>query len=541
MIQLFDSTLRDGGYINNWNFSPEKINAIYTAANDAGIQYVEIGYLDKITSIPTKKYSEIMVMIDYNKRDKYIIPERKEIDGIRIAVHKGEVTDAITYSKQIKDKGYITALQLMGIDLYTKEELISLRNKIEDIDIVTLADSNGSLVPERVTEIVKLFKFGDRSYKINFHAHNNLQLALSNSITAIDCGVDIIDSTFNGIGRGAGNLPTELIMAYLNKYKKYSFNLSPVLYAIDKYISPLRGGYNWGYNISNMFSGIYGIHPYYGRDTSKYDLVNTSKIVEEIGLKSPEKYIGKKRIVCAIPARYKSSRFEGKPIKLINGIPLIVRVYKNAIDTKIFDRVVVVTDDKRIAEVCDFHKLDYIWQTTNKCRCGTDAIAEISETLNADYYINLQGDESLIMPETIKSFVKEILNFGEIDRIAFNAITECDAEDLNNINVPKIVINDYGDMLYMSRLQIPYKKSSFDAKHYKELGLHGYTKKGLDFFYELDQLENEKSEGLEFLRFLEHGKSVRTINLKLPFKNHAVDVPEDIGIVEMIMKENGLI
>lgn len=545
MISLYDSTLRDGGYINNWNFSDERVTAIYNAADEARIQYVEIGYLDKISSILTKKHSEIMVMIDYNKRDDYIILNRGNpqypfyfIDGIRIAVHKDEVIDSIEYAKRIKEKGYITAIQLMGIDLYTEDELINLHKHIKGIDILTFADSNGALIPKKVAEIVRIFK--ERDYKICFHAHNNLQLALSNTLMAIDFGLDIIDSTFNGIGRGAGNLPTELIISYLNKYKKYSFNLSPILYAIDKYILPLKGGYNWGYNINNMFSGIYGVHPYYGRDTNKYDLVNTHKIVEEIGMKSPEKYMGKKKIVCTIPARYKSTRFEGKSVQLVNKVPLIARVYQNARDSNVFDKVVVVLDDKRIADVCDAFEMDYMWQTTDRCRCGTDAIAEISETLDADLYVNLQGDECLIMPETIKSFVEQILNLGEIDRIAFNAITECNSEDFNNMNVPKIVINTYEDMIYMSRLKIPYKKSNYDAKHYKELGLHAYTKKGLDFFYESDQLENEKSEGLEFLRFLEHGKQVRTIFLGLPFKNHAIDVPGDVEIVENILKSNGL-
>ena len=247
------------------------------------------------------------------------------------------------------------------------------------------------------------------------------------------------------------------------------------------------------------------------------------------------------KIVCIIPARYESSRFSGKSTKMINGIPLLKRVYNNALESKIFDKVLVVTWGEQIEALCKHHNMEFISQLTDKCRCGTDAIAEISNGITADYYINLQGDEPLIMPETIKQFVENIQKFEDTDRIAYNAITTCNEIDAINSNIPKVVVNAHGDMLYMSRCPIPYKKSDIQPKYYKELGLHAYTKNGLDFFYISKQSPIEKIEELEFLRFIENGKPVRTIYVELPFKNHAIDVPKDISIVECIMKENSII
>lgn len=540
MIEIYDSTLRDGGYINNWKFTDAKINGIYKAGNNSGIRYSEVGYLDMINpSIVKKDTSRIIVMIDYNKRDKYEILNRDEtnIDGIRVACHKPEINDCIEYTRNLKDKGYLTSIQMMAISNYSESDIIDIRDKFNGVDIISLADSNGSLFPKDIAKLGYLFKRNRESYLLAIHPHNNLQLAFANGIQAIDSGFDIIDCSFNGIGRGAGNLPTELIMIYLNKFREYDFNIKPILEAIDKYILPLRGAYNWGYNIPNLFSGIERIHPYYGRDSSKYNLNDAYEIIAKKGIEKPIKYNWKKKIICVIPARYESSRFLGKPLEMINGKPLIKWVYDNASQIKLFDRVLVATDDYRISNKCDELEIDCA-MTSSDCETGTDRIAEVAETFNADLYVNVQGDEPLIISSTIQEFIDNILKLGEIDRMAFNSMTECVDDDLENPNVPKVVTNVYGDLLYISRLPIPCKKSKFEPKYYKELGLHAYTKKGLAYFAQQEQLESEMTENIEFLRFLENGKQVRMIYLKLPFKNHAADIPSDIQVIEDIMRKH---
>jgi 3-deoxy-manno-octulosonate cytidylyltransferase (CMP-KDO synthetase) len=407
---------------------------------------------------------------------------------------------------------------------------------MDGLDIISLADSNGSLFPDDITDII--IPFQGYSYEVIFHPHNNMQLAFANAIEAFNCGIDIIDCSFNGIGRGAGNLPTELIMSYLNKYTECKFNLKPVLKAIDNYILRLKGAYQWGYNVPNMFSGLERIHPYYGRDTNKYELSKAQEIIKNVGLDKPMKYEGKKKILCVIPARYKSSRFPGKTLKLICGKPLIKHVYDNAMKVKSFDEVFIATDDERISSYCKNNDLKHI-MTSSRCKTGTDRIAEVAKNIDADLYVNVQGDEPLLMPDTIEEFVNSIMKYGELDRVAYNSMTECKDDDIKNINIPKVIINVYGDLLYMSRLPIPYSKSGYEPKYYKELGLHAYTKNGLEWFHmHKDQYNSEEAEELEFLRFLEIGKSIRMIYLDLPYNNHAVDIPEDIEVVEKLMEEH---
>jgi len=537
MINIYDSTLRDGGYINNWKFTPEKIQMIYDAADKSGIEYVEIGYLDKADYSKFKKSrAKVMTMIDYNKRDKYDIKNKEDtiIDGIRIACHKSDIHDGIKYAKSIKAKGYLTGIQMMAITNYEYNELEEIAEKMDGLDLVSLADSNGTLLPHEINSIA--IPFQGYSYAIIFHSHNNMQLAFANSIAAIDCMIDIIDCSFNGIGRGAGNLPTELLMAYLNKYEDCEFDLNPVLDCIDKYILHLSGGYKWGYNVPNMLSGIHGIHPYYGRDSSKYDLTETKKIIKDIGINKPTRYFGKKKTLCVIPARYESSRFPGKPLELIHGKTLIEHVYNNVMFSS-FDDVVIATDDDRIKSFCDDNHMNCM-MTSKECKTGTDRIAEVAKEIDADLYVNVQGDEPLLTPKTINKFVSEILSYGELDRVAYNSMTDCDGDDITNMNVPKVVVDVYGDLLHISRLPIPYNKSGYIPKYYKELGLHAYTKRGLEWFsIHSEQFNSEKAEGLEFLRFLETGKDVRVIYLDLPYNNHAVDVKEDINIVEKLMNE----
>ena len=537
-MELLDCTIRDGGYINNWLFAPEVVDSIYKAANNAGIKYVEIGYIEKVNSFYVNKLdSKIIVMMDYKKREIVCDKNETNIDGIRVAVHKTDIYDAIKFTTKLKAKGYFAGIQMMGITNYKESELKELSRNIDDLDYLSIADSNGSLLPNDIKKIISIFE--DSDTLIGFHSHNNMQLSFANAITAMESGVDIIDCTFEGIGRGAGNLPTELFLSYLNKYKNGKYKLAPILNAIDKYILPLRASYKWGYNIPNMLSGMEQIHPYYGRDASKYKLVKTLEIVERIGVDKPMKYNGKRKIVCVIPARYKSSRFPGKPLELINGKTLLQRVYDNAMTVDLFDEVVIATDDTRIAESCKKLKMNYL-MTSSDCKTGTDRLAEVSNIVDAYLYINLQGDECLILPETITSFVRSIVDSGSLDRVAFNGATDCDDEDFKNINVPKIVTDMYGDLLYISRLPIPYKKSDYSSRHFKELGLHAYTKKGLSIFSSSEQLEAEKTEQIEFLRFLEAGKKVRVIYMKMPFKNHAVDVPSDIQIVEEIFEKQSI-
>lgn len=541
MVKLFDCTLRDGGYVNNWDFSKECVRRMYDATNRAGIEYSELGYMDNVDlSEVTKDKTLAFLMVDYKEGKDIKIPDKYHeiIDGIRICAHKPEILDALKQVKNISDHGYMTSLQMMGITNYSIDDLKKVSNNIDDtyLDIVSIADSNGSLFPCNIKDIINIFK-KDKHYEIGFHSHNNLQLSLANAIEAINCGVDIIDCTCSGIGRGAGNLPTELIISYINRFYGEKYHIMPMFDVNQDYILPLKSSYNWGYNVPQMIGGVEGIHPYYARDMERSWEHGLYRKLKDIGKAKPIKYHKDRKIICVIPSRYKSSRFPGKSLVMINGYPLIHWVYQNAKKVDLFSDVVVATDSEQIMNYCNSVSIKSIL-TSEECKTGTDRTGEVSDYIKADLYINLQGDEPLIMPETISYFTNHIENLGEINRYVFNAITICSDDDIDNINVPKVTMDVNNDLLYMSRSRIPQLKSRHIPIYYKELGLHAYTKKGLDMFRLLKSRPLELSEELEYLRFLEGGVKVRLIDIKLPFNNHAVDVPEDVRIVERIMNEN---
>jgi len=234
-----------------------------------------------------------------------------------------------------------------------------------------------------------------------------------------------------------------------------------------------------------------------------------------------------KRIICVIPCRYDSSRFPGKPLVMIKGKCLMQRVYENAVKTGIFDRVIVATDDYRICNRCKGFDIDYV-STSKFCRTGTDRLAEVSKVIDADLYINLQGDEPLILPDTISSFVERIVDGYN----CYNCMAKCDIVDSLNVNVPKVVFNKDYELLYSSRRDIPYNSSIY----FKELGLHGYTREGLQVFSSLGSSYNEGIESIEFLRFVDNDISVKMVEVELPFNNHAVDIRSDVGVVESIIE-----
>lgn len=540
---IYDCTLRDGGYVNNWQWADDTLRGIVDACVAANIDYIEIGYLDKVNYSAIEKHDDtkITVMIDYNKREHYIIPEYGTscIDGIRVAAHKDAIFDCFDYIDTLKDMGYTTAIQAMGITNYSMDDLHMVADAIPpSLDILTVADSNGSLVPDDVNRIMNVLA-QRQDVAIGFHSHNNIQMSLANSIVAMKSGANIIDCSFNGIGRGAGNLPTELFFAYMNKHHGCTFNLNSIIRAVLDYIVPLKREYHWGYSIPTMLSGVEGIHPFYARDVSKRDVGVVLDVLQDIGKTKPMKYYGKTKIVGVIPARYESSRFLGKPLTLIHGRPMIWWVYNNAVSSNVFDSVFVATDSSKIDNECKIYGIPCVL-TSSECKTGTDRIAEVSQHNDADLYVNIQGDEPLIMPETISSFVTQIMELGEVDRVAFNAMTECCNNDADNYNVPKVVVDGCSDLLYISRCRIPHDKASYLPKYYKELGLHAYTKHGLNIFSSHSQGQLEKTEEVEFLRFLEHGVKVKMIYLSLPFVNHAVDMPSDVGVVEKIMEKNGI-
>lgn len=178
-------------------------------------------------------------MVDFGMVDIEDIPDQRNsiVSMYRAAVHKDKVLSAIELCNAIADKGYTASIQLMGIVNYTEDDFNQIFKSLKEsrIAYVYFADSYGSLLPSDIKSIFNRLSITGK--KIGFHAHNNLQLGFANTLEAIKNGVDIVDGTVYGIGRGAGNLPIEILLSHLEKNSvKNTYNSFPVLDIIDRYM-----------------------------------------------------------------------------------------------------------------------------------------------------------------------------------------------------------------------------------------------------------------------------------------------------------------
>ncbi len=238
--------------------------------------------------------------------------------------------------------------------------------------------------------------------------------------------------------------------------------------------------------------------------------------------------------VLIIPARYSSSRLPGKPLKKINGIPMIKRVYNQCLEG-FTGQVIVATDSKIIHDYCLSERMESI-MTSTSCLTGTDRVCEASLNFDADFFINVQGDEPVFNPDDIRKFISEIKNFRNAYDV-FAAYTNIDNEKHYYSNqIPKMLLNKERELLYTSRSPIPgNKKSEFIIAH-RQVCIHGYSKKALEFFASQGKTPLEEIEDLELLRFLENGIKVKMI--KLSDISIAVDNPKDILKVESFLNNS---
>lgn len=245
------------------------------------------------------------------------------------------------------------------------------------------------------------------------------------------------------------------------------------------------------------------------------------------------------KIIAVIPARYQSSRFEGKPLASICGKIMIERVYLQAKKVKEFDAVYVATDDDKIFNACKERGVDVV-MTSTEHRTGTDRIGEVAEKIQADLYVNIQGDEPLIEPETIRAAIQPFLDSPNTDIQVTNLMTEIkDPVDLINFTVPKVIASSDGRGVYLTRSAAPFPKGSIDAKYYKQVCVYGFTPKALRFFCDYGKRYGkskiESIEDIEILRFIENGYRVQYIEVKS--QTIAVDTPNDLQRVIEYVKE----
>ncbi|MEV5150875.1 3-deoxy-manno-octulosonate cytidylyltransferase [Streptomyces werraensis] len=234
--------------------------------------------------------------------------------------------------------------------------------------------------------------------------------------------------------------------------------------------------------------------------------------------------------IAVIPCRWGASRFPGKPLAQLGCKPLLWHVHQRCLEAKHLDSVVVATDDERIEEAC--HELGIECVRTGRHPTGTDRVAECAERLPADAYINVQGDEPFISPAAIDA-VSEALEQLMPGTLAVNAYTELqDVGAVLDHNVVKVVVDTQRNALMFSRQPIPYPRGDRPS-YLRQLGLYGFTGTALSLFRHLPQGPLERTEGVEMLRFVEHGHGVRM--LPVIDDGLAVDTPEDLARANMLL------
>ena len=762
---ILDCTLRDGGYINDWEFSKKIAHEIMSSLSTADIEIIECGYLTqkkhKQNSTLFKSIEEFQNYFNFeNHKPEYVLminqgdynvndlpdANTNHVSGIRLAFHKKNLSIALNEARIIQEKGYKLYFQPMVVKSYTEEDFINLLKSTNTLSPYAfyIVDSFGSLDKHDFLRYLYMSEhILDNDITIGFHGHNNMQYVYANAVNFIENTLNrniIIDSSISGMGRGAGNLNTEVITNYLNKYYAKNYITEPLLEVMDSYIDPIYRKTPWGFSSAQFLSAKHECHPNYAsflttkkklsisginailsriddenrksylpehinekyleynkdktssskqfetsflegksiiligsgksiqtyqntiqalqadkdtvsiflnhiNDLFSYDFVffanqkryseyykqsradktiATSNITmnehqcflidyndaleetlnnydnvlalflayltksktkvknvylagidgyqesnenyssEEIVL-TDKKYMKiendslkqtisfyaqtlplefitpsnfesaiQLKAIGVIPARYKSSRFEGKPLCIINGIPMIKRTYEQAKKSKLLDKTVVATEDKRIEEYCISENIPVV-MTSDKCLTGTDRIAEVAQKEHYDLYINIQGDEPVIDPTSIDEIIKEYKEYGE-EYIAYNLYKiENDLNEVNSDTIIKTIVNVKDELMYMSRLPIPFNKSNNPVEFKKQVCVYGFTKKALELFSTRNKTLNEQYEDIEILRFVDMGYKVKMKETSVD--SIAVDIPSDILKVEKFIKE----
>ena len=512
-VSILDCTLRDGGYINNNNFGQKNIRKLIRYLNAAKIDIIECGYLmdnidydknkteylstsqaDQFT-MTDNKYTLMMLGEKYNIKN---LPENKDekLDTIRLSFHKKDIKKVIDYSKVIDQKGYKLFLQPTAIMSYTEEEIIDMINIFNKLNVecVAIVDTFGQMTPEDTRKKTLLFdKYLKKDIKLGIHLHNNLQTAFANAVTFLDTVSEdrdvIIDTSLLGIGRGAGNLPTELLANYLNNRYKKNYNLEELLEASDNIISKIKKEHDWGYSLPYYLSAINGIHPSYviqfleRKTLNSIDINNLIKMIpedkkiefdkeyaEELyriynnktiddteSIRKLQKLVSKKKVILIGPGKstikYHNEIEEGLSQDNVFSIAI------NGNDLYYTDAT-FYSNKKRYSELCKKDNLTLLTSNIKTNQEYDELIFDYNKSLSREYCIS--DNSLLIMLNILKDLdVEEILlvgfdgfstdirdNFYSEDKM--NALTDEYIYKLNDITTNSI--KEYGKKVKIKSL-----------------------------------------------------------------------------------------
>lgn len=322
-FQLLDCTFRDGGYYTLWDFNPTLVKDYLSALNISGVKLVELGYKSRATSgfYGLFKYcpeSELGFLAEYtNLEFAFMIDVKEFLDDsgqfcpdfldplisegprlfkwVRLAATFSQLHATCDLINYLHRRGFKTTVNLMGCSLLSEADQILFLETLSKtpVDIFYFADTFGNFLPHQIPGLVSLFRAHFKG-KMGFHPHNNQDLAYANTLAAIDSGIDWIDGTVLGMGRGAGNLKIEsILLGGYTTYGRPEFNAFSLLDVINTYFIPLQKTHQWGSDFAYMLSGIENIHPTYCQNlksSHQFRLSDVSQILKTIPAQDRSKY-----------------------------------------------------------------------------------------------------------------------------------------------------------------------------------------------------------------------------------------------------------
>ena len=319
-IKVLDVTLRDGGCVIDFNFGQDYMDQILNGLEKSGVDIIELGYLDaakgsvqgrtqfcneRVVSeffLKNKKPGVTYVaMFDFGKFDADTLApyDGSGIDGLRIAFHKKDRLNMVSTAKKVLDKGYKLFIQPMTIMRYSDRELLELldivNTELAGATAFYVVDSFGEMRMNDLNRIIHLVDHNLRpEMTMGFHSHNNLQLSYSNAVALVQFASDrdlVIDSAILGMGKGAGNLNTELFLEHLNLYYNKYYQIVPLLEVIDRVLNTIRAEYYWGYSIEYYLSSANHCTPSYAGHFYKKHMLPVEQVAELLSLIEEEKKV----------------------------------------------------------------------------------------------------------------------------------------------------------------------------------------------------------------------------------------------------------
>ncbi|MDE7325199.1 MAG: aldolase catalytic domain-containing protein [Lachnospiraceae bacterium] len=306
---LLDCTLRDGGYVNNWEFNTDTAKAVMEGLYNSGVRCIEIGIMgmDAKAGTQTKfnNFQEMEPLLGYRRKDcsyavmtttknadSFELPYRSEKtpDIIRLAYFQKDWKEALESIKVYQEKGYSVFLQAMATFMYSMGEMDEMIRAVNVLkpSAFYMVDSFSTMYPGDVRRMRdNVLKCLSHDIAFGFHAHNNIQMAFANVMEFLDiepCDRQLfVDSSIFGMGRGAGNVPTELLMEYLN-HQGCQFNTAPILSVYQKYLEPIYHQYGWGYSLPYYLTAVHKTNSAYGWYYLNHGVDKLTKLDAALGM-----------------------------------------------------------------------------------------------------------------------------------------------------------------------------------------------------------------------------------------------------------------